>query len=276
MQLQRRRQQTSSSTTTGLQIAIQYDQTDIVKYLLHHYDNDDDDDSIMMVEPTTAFDHPKESITHLQYATIHNSFKTVEYFVSKKDTNVNETNNDTNWTALHFACYYGHVDVVKFLLNDSNANIQMKTSNGCTSLHLAARFGHLNVVQYLIDDAPTCADIDAESNDGLTALHYATMNGYSNVVQYLLNNGNANPGAQTKQGLTALHIAASNNSLEITRLLLKYPKSNTKNKKGELPLDYTKRILKSNDCSVYVDENNTNDMISLLQYHTLLGQFDEW
>lgn len=50
------------------------------------------------------------------------------------------------WTSLHHATYYGHLDVAKKLLN-ANLSTFMNIANSV--LHLAVLGGHLNMVSYL-------------------------------------------------------------------------------------------------------------------------------
>jgi ankyrin repeat protein len=61
---------------------------------------------------------------------------------------VNAKNTD-EWTPLHLAAQNGHLNVVKFLV-EQQAEMNMKNTNGSTPLHLAAQNGHLNVVKFLV------------------------------------------------------------------------------------------------------------------------------
>lgn len=54
------------------------------------------------------------------------------------------------WTPLYGAAVNGHVDVVKFLI-EQQAELNMKTSEGWTPIHGAARKGHLDVVEFLVE-----------------------------------------------------------------------------------------------------------------------------
>ena len=78
--------------------------------------------------------------------------------------------------ALSLAAEYGHLDVVKCLV-EQGANIH--DCNDC-ALRLAAEKGHLNVVQYLVEQG---ADIHALDN---YALRCAAENGHIEVVKYLV------------------------------------------------------------------------------------------
>ena len=55
------------------------------------------------------------------------------------------------WTVLHFAAYYGHLNVIEFVLNETNFNkgINCKDKNGKTALYYAAEEGQLECFKYL-------------------------------------------------------------------------------------------------------------------------------
>lgn len=52
--------------------------------------------------------------------------------------------------ALHFACYYGHVNVMKSLF-EKGAQVHAKDSNGWTALFHASRSGCKSAIQFLIE-----------------------------------------------------------------------------------------------------------------------------
>ena len=74
------------------------------------------------------------------------------------------------YTALHYSCRYGHVDIVRTLVNHK-ANVNDRTDSGDTPLTLAARNKHDNVVHGLLSDSQCL--VDAKGQDGYTALHYS-------------------------------------------------------------------------------------------------------
>ena len=84
-------------------------------------------------------------------------------------------------TPLHLACWYGHFDVVQYLLTSHDANLEATDSDGWTPLHFACdEGGHLDVVQELIARG---ADLFVANDDGCTPLHYAEEQGNERVHQ---------------------------------------------------------------------------------------------
>jgi ankyrin repeat protein len=96
--------------------------------------------------------------------------------------------NDSGWTALHFACKKRRWRLAHFLL-EHFANVNIKDNQGLNPLHFACT-----------------ADIGAPHSFDL--------------VQMILDRG-ANINEQNEKGWTVLHIAANDADLELTRLLLR-------------------------------------------------------
>ena len=94
--------------------------------------------------------------------------------------NIDVTDND-GWTALIIASYYGHLEVVKYLVSQG-ANIDVTDNDGNTVLSEASYYGHLEVVKYLVSQG---ANIDAKTNNGDTALTLAKLANHSEIVEFL-------------------------------------------------------------------------------------------
>ena len=55
-------------------------------------------------------------------------------------------------TPLIFACIEGKLDIVQFLVEEMNAELEMNADKGGTALYYSVWKGHLNIVQYLLDE----------------------------------------------------------------------------------------------------------------------------
>jgi ankyrin repeat domain-containing protein 50 len=99
--------------------------------------------------------------------------------------NTTSRDNCFGYTALILAARQGYLDIVERLL-DTQAESEVRDSEGWTVLHHAARMGHKSVVCALLDHGE---DINAQDDNGVTALNLATRWGHSEVVSALLHHG---------------------------------------------------------------------------------------
>jgi len=121
------------------------------------------------------------------------------------------------WTPLHLAVFFGHIDLVRFLL-EAGAEIDALSKNGqdLTPLHSAlANPHHAKVGLLLIEKG---ADITLAQSQGYTPLHYAAANGSDDVVIRLLAM-NAIRSAKTKDGKTPLDLARERKHLTTAKIL---------------------------------------------------------
>jgi len=141
---------------------------------------------------------------------------------------------------LHFACAYGNLDIVKWLVEEKGADVnniyhkRMSIGRGSRKqqklipLYVACEHGKDEIVQYLLEKG---ANVD-EKAGGMkrngdiqepphnTHLYIASVNGYTKVVKYLLD---AMVDVEVVSGTTnetPLLIASKNGHLPIVELLL--------------------------------------------------------
>lgn len=108
----------------------------------------------------------------------------IKYLIEDKNADF-EITNKYNDRPLHCASRYAHIDVVKYLVEKKNCHIEIKNGYGETPIHLASLSGSLDIVKYLIDIKN--ASIDVLTATFNSPLHYATLSGNLNMVKYLLN-----------------------------------------------------------------------------------------
>jgi ankyrin repeat protein len=94
-------------------------------------------------------------------------------------------------TPLHFAAWDGHVEIVR-LLCDRGADVEARTYDnifrpGSRPLHYAARSGHISVVKELIEERN--AEINARDSNGRTALGFARQRNKPDIAAYLISHG---------------------------------------------------------------------------------------
>ena len=121
-------------------------------------------------------------------------------------------------TSLQIACIYGHLDVVRLLL-DRGANVDAAGGRtGQTSLIMASVEGNLDIVKELLDRG---ANIEAADNFyGWNSLQMASWRGKLNVVKELVDRG-ANIFAKRVGEMTARQGAERKGFTEVAKFLRK-------------------------------------------------------
>jgi hypothetical protein len=99
------------------------------------------------------------------------------------DLNVN-WKNVSGWTALHYASWYGHSEVVKLFLAHPAINVNVLTKAGSTPLLLSCSSGKVSVVQVLLKDPRVEITLADEGN--CTPLWWAAGCGQEVVVEWLI------------------------------------------------------------------------------------------
>ena len=144
--------------------------------------------------------HPPPN-TPLMSAAASGDIQQVKEICADSAADVEYTNED-GFTALIWACLNGHIDVVRYLVDEKNAAVNMPP-NRHTPLRGAGNYGHLEVVQFLLNRG---ADPNVPSMGGRTPIMGAAMNGYMDVLEALLEHG-ADKSAKNDGGETALDLA---------------------------------------------------------------------
>jgi hypothetical protein len=127
---------------------------------------------------------------------------------------------DDDW-AFRYACYYGHLNVVKFLptLEPSHGSIDIHAGNEY-AFQIACKNGHLDVVKFLLTLEPDHGRIDIHADDEL-AFRFACHYGRLDVVKFLLtlepDHGRIDIHADNEY---AFRIACNNGYFDIVKFLL--------------------------------------------------------
>ena len=87
---------------------------------------------------------------------------------------------------LIYAARYGHIGIVKLMVDYFSMKLCDIRSNNNDALRWACRNGHYSVVLYLCQKWLKLNDIKTKNND---ALHWACRNGHLGIVRFLTNRG---------------------------------------------------------------------------------------
>ena len=144
--------------------------------------------------------------TPFNLAVIYGSLSTVE-ILFQRGCNI-ETKNNLGRTPFLNSCAYGHLEILKSLVK-YGASISIKSGekdSENTGLHLASYFGHVDIVQYLVAMKPSL--ISLKNGNGETPLYLAAYMGHEKIVQSLIVGNRQSQSIKDNMGLSPLHIAA--------------------------------------------------------------------
>ncbi|GMF28034.1 unnamed protein product [Phytophthora fragariaefolia] len=132
-----------------------------------------------------------------------------------------EVKTDSRYRALNKAAAEGHLEVVRFLVNECGASVNRKpTILGWTPLMIAAGRGHLDVVRFFVDECG--ANVNTKGGViGVTPLMEAAEGGHLEVVRFLVIDCGAI--VNTKHMIlrsTALILAAGKGHTDVVRFLV--------------------------------------------------------
>lgn len=122
------------------------------------------------------------------------------------------------WTPLMYACYIGHDNIVKLLL-DADVDVNLKNHKAQTPLMLAASCGNESVGYYLCQRA---VELESRDSRGWTALFHATYAGHQNMVRFLLEQGSNINAIEPTVGMTPFMEAAIEGHEIIVHLFLQH------------------------------------------------------
>ena len=166
-----------------------------------------------------------------------------------------EPRNNILKTPLHYASQLGHLEVVKYLMNEIKMTnkgeyilhfyllcnipknilvlrrksfkqvpshfLEPKDKTGDTPLHWCAAMGHLDIVKYLMEEY-NGSYIDREPRNiyDVTPLHAAALEGHREIVEYLMRRVRDKE-PKDKDGNTILHWSAGKGHLDVIKYLFK-------------------------------------------------------
>ncbi|XP_078409158.1 ankyrin repeat domain-containing protein 16 [Cetorhinus maximus] len=153
-------------------------------------------------------------------------------------------------TVLHYAVRHGHLEILKYLVEELGINTELANSDYKRVLHEAASMGHRECVRYLIaqgaridclkkadwtplmmactrtnlevikDLVESGASLTLKNKDGWSSFHIACREGDPEIIQYLLEVSSGIWDVESKINRTPLHTVAMHGHFEAAELLL--------------------------------------------------------
>lgn len=159
-----------------------------------------------------------------------------KYIINNTDANLN-IKDKGNYAPILIAVSKGNVEIVRELIK-KGALISIQNDSGHTPLHYASGDGSISIIKELLKAG---SNIDAPDFSGHTPLMQAVYGCRLTAVKLLLEKG-ANINLQTyKYKATALHKAVEDNNVAMVQVLVKFgARQDIKDCYGKTPLEYAK------------------------------------
>ena len=141
----------------------------------------------------------------------------VKYFVEERQCNV-ECKDPFGQTPLHFAAVHGRLALVKYMIEEKGCDPMYRDASGWTTLHYACKSANLDLVKYLVDN--TKVDTLCQDEHSITPLLVSAQCGPLDVVKYLIEVQHCDVNFRDKFGSSALHNAAMGGKLDIVKYLI--------------------------------------------------------
>jgi hypothetical protein len=120
--------------------------------------------------------------TPLISATFWGHVEIIKFLLKQPTIQLNNVSGYDHYTALMWAIDKGHVEVVRLLLEHPEIDVNKKNTYGDTALMIASRKGHLEIVRLLLEHPRI--DINM-TNEGDTALMRASNAGHNDIVKLI-------------------------------------------------------------------------------------------
>ncbi|UJR24617.1 hypothetical protein I4U23_005992 [Adineta vaga] len=186
---------------TPLHLAASYNSLNVLKYLLNE----------QYADPHNQSYH---GFLAIHYASEHGYNECVKFLLLKSPDTINQQTNQL-FTPIHLACQHGFFETVQ-LLSSYGANCQLKDEHGCNCLHIACINGYIDIVQWLIEKQNS--NINEFDYNNSTPIHYAVISGNEHLINYLLDKQAIIN--YDHHGNTLLHKAAGNGHQSICAILI--------------------------------------------------------
>ncbi|MFG6495015.1 ankyrin repeat domain-containing protein [Fictibacillus sp. UD] len=155
----------------------------------------------------------------LHQAAMDGKITEIEDLLKKGNVQI-DTLND-GWSPLHLAAHFGHIDIVRLLL-EQGADVHVKSGNNMANTPLHAAAANMKNRQEMIGLLLSYgADINEQQSGGWTVLHQAAQHNDPEMISYFIEKG-ADPFLAKGDGKTALQLAEEEESIEAASLLQNY------------------------------------------------------
>lgn len=131
-----------------------------------------------------------------------------------------------DWTAALYAAKNGNTEFLKFLF-ENEVGLDHKSESDRNALHIACDNGHLESCIFLTDNCPLL--LSAPDEKGRYPVHFAARSGNMELLKYLETTCKTELTKETSTGMNILHMACLHDHIEMCEYILdRYPNLNVK------------------------------------------------
>ncbi|XP_019858301.1 PREDICTED: serine/threonine-protein phosphatase 6 regulatory ankyrin repeat subunit B-like [Amphimedon queenslandica] len=177
----------------------------LIQYIIEH------------IPSSLELPHSKDSRTPLLIAVYFNQLEVIKYLISKK-CNLSATD-DEGSGAVHISVARGHLNVLKYLIDNNYCNPNATNHQDRTPLHVAVAAEQFEILEYLLEMKLSLL-FNVQDKDGNTPLHFACRRRQQKMASLLIRSTNINLLITNKKGQTPLHLAAASGHKDTAEALL--------------------------------------------------------
>ena len=167
----------------------------------------------------------KTASNALHYAAAQGHIDVLRYFIEDRGCNAACVDQD-GWTPLHYAALHKHLDIVQYLIEKQQVEPFSRSNAGTTALHHACIGGSIDVICYLAKEMskylPVKDIIEDRDHEGIRPLYLAASRGHLKAVIFLITELNADPNATVDTGEIALHTAIYAGHSDVVKYLIEH------------------------------------------------------
>ena len=145
----------------------------------------------------------------------------VQELASDQSVDVNWGDAEVGRSPFYRACYYGHTEVVKYLMGLPSVDVCQKQNEGATPFCCATSRGKIDVVALLMDDQRV--DINEGWKDGATPFFQACQNDHKEIIAMMLTDRRLDPNAPNSHQETPFFISCVSGHLGVVTMLMASP-----------------------------------------------------
>ena len=179
--------------------------------------------------------------------------------LSTNQININYQN-DSGWSALHFACDEGNLKIVDVLIK-SKIDLNLKTNEKKTALHLSVLRGYFDISKLLIENG---ANINLRDNEKNLPVHICAAQGHDELLTFILEKNSTGIKVKNLYDKTPLDLATKESTKEIINKFLSLKKNNKIRLNDKDKNNISPKINNGNNIINY---NNNKNQFSRIKIH---------